>query len=107
MSEKDPPASPPPRRKRRSWGAQLVGLWRVMRANPLTLFGFLLVALIAVTALVVAGLPAVTGVFGHPVSALPYNPDSYYAPGQPPSLSHPFGTDNLGRDMFSRVLAAL
>lgn len=25
-------------------------------------------------------------------------------PMQPPSLDHPFGTDNLGRDVFSRVL---
>ena len=23
---------------------------------------------------------------------------------QPPSLAHPFGTDNLGRDIFSRVI---
>jgi peptide/nickel transport system permease protein len=38
--------------------------------------------------------------FGHP------NQMNFAAVLQPPSLAHPFGTDNLGRDVLSRVLAA-
>jgi peptide/nickel transport system permease protein len=38
---------------------------------------------------------------------LPYNPTTItMATLQPPSLAHLFGTDSLGRDVFSRVLAA-
>lgn len=38
----------------------------------------------------------------------PYDPGAfdYQALLQPPSLAHPFGTDNLGRDILSRVIAA-
>jgi peptide/nickel transport system permease protein len=38
----------------------------------------------------------------------PYNPLNmdYQASLKPPSLAHPFGTDNLGRDMLSRVIWA-
>jgi peptide/nickel transport system permease protein len=38
--------------------------------------------------------------FGHP------NTPDFTALLLPPSWAHPFGTDNLGRDVFSRVLAA-
>jgi peptide/nickel transport system permease protein len=36
----------------------------------------------------------------------PYDPNeqNYMAILVPPSLAHPFGTDNIGRDIFSRVL---
>jgi peptide/nickel transport system permease protein len=38
----------------------------------------------------------------------PYDPNhlDYLALLKPPSLAHPFGTDNLGRDMLSRVIFA-
>lgn len=38
----------------------------------------------------------------------PYDPTATDAPSalRPPSFAHPFGTDALGRDVFSRVLAA-
>ena len=38
----------------------------------------------------------------------PYDPNhlDYLALLKPPSLAHPFGTDNLGRDMLSRVIWA-
>lgn len=38
----------------------------------------------------------------------PYDPNAfdYNALGQAPSLAHPFGTDNFGRDVLSRVIFA-
>jgi peptide/nickel transport system permease protein len=52
------------------------------------------------------GLVAVAGIL-HAHLGLP-NPDAQNLNDtlQPPSWSHPFGTDNVGRDVFSRTLAA-
>jgi peptide/nickel transport system permease protein len=69
-------------------------VWRVRR-NPLTIAGFLLAAaLIAV---------ALAGPF-----VVPYDPVQLDPPSrlQPPSRAHPMGTDNFGRDVLSRVVAA-
>ncbi|WPZ34572.1 ABC transporter permease [Thalassobaculum sp. OXR-137] len=67
----------------------------VLSENPITAFAFALFALIL--------LVAILG----PVLA-PYDPlESNAARAlQPPSADHWFGTDNLGRDVFSRVLVA-
>lgn len=67
--------------------------WRVLRQNPFALVG---------TAVVVVFI--MLAVFGPTIA--PYDP---FAPvpnqrQQPPSLAHPFGTDNLSRDVFSRVI---
>lgn len=61
--------------------------------NKLAVFGLELIALIVVVT-----------VFA-PVIA-PYSPteQNYDAVQEGPSLAHPFGTDDLGRDIFSRVL---
>lgn len=67
----------------------------VVMENPVTMFAFALFALIVVCA-----------VFGP--AFVPYDPlasDTKNAL-QPPSLDHWFGTDNLGRDLFSRVVVA-
>src|SRR5213594_4699346 len=87
----------------------LRGLFRILRANPLTLIGFILVVIISVTAALVVLVPAVTQVvLGHPVLFTPYDPNGLSTEyGQAPSGFHLLGTDNLGRDMFSRILAAL
>lgn len=67
----------------------------VLKSNPVTMLAFAMFAvLIAV------------GILG-PVLA-PYDPLASNAAKalQPPSLAHWFGTDNLGRDVFSRVIVA-
>jgi peptide/nickel transport system permease protein len=88
----------------------MVGVWRVFRANPLTLVGFLLVILLVVTAVIVQVLPTVSfALTHHTYSILPYDPYALNpnAANLPPSPQHWLGTDNIGRDVFSRVLAAL
>ncbi len=106
-----PTASPSESSKPRSAVLReyLRGLYRVLRANPLTLIGFILVVIISVTATLVVVVPLVTQVaLGHRVLFTPYDPNGLSTEyGQAPSGSHLLGTDNLGRDMFSRILAAL
>ena len=67
----------------------------VLRANPVTLFAFGLFLLLIVAAL-----------FGPLI--VPYDPLQSDASKalQPPSAEHWFGTDQLGRDVFSRVIVA-
>lgn len=78
-----------PRGATRSWRRILPGLGR----HPTGVAGGLILLLLIVLA---ALAPMVA----------PYDPNQtvFGARLQPPSLSHPFGTDNLGRDIFSRVI---
>jgi peptide/nickel transport system permease protein len=78
---------------------RLIVFWRVLRANPLSFFGFLLVAVIGLTAVIVLVAPGVI---------VPYGPlQESAARNAAPSAQHLFGTDNLGRDIFSNVMLAL
>lgn len=72
--------------------------WRLMAFNLETKVGSGIVAVFVMTAIVEA-------VLGW--SILPYNPTtpSVFQAYQPPSLAHPFGTSNLGEDVFSRIVA--
>ena len=76
--------APPPR---------LARAGRFLLHNPLTLLGVIIVIAVLVTA-----------IFGTILA--PHNPDipDYTALLAPPSAAHPFGTDELGRDVLSRVL---
>jgi peptide/nickel transport system permease protein len=82
---------------------------RIMRANPLTLVGFILVVAILGAALAVVAVPAVSQLTGHAVSILPYDPNTLNPQNRfaPSSWAHLMGTDDVGRDVLSRVLAAL
>ncbi len=68
---------------------------RALLTHKLALFGLAVLALLVVAA--VAGR-----------ALAPYGPNEVDVVGrlQAPSLSHPFGTDELGRDVLSRVLVA-
>lgn len=64
-----------------------------LRGNPLTLLGAVIVSTLGVVALVG---PVLT----------PYDPAAQQLPNrlQPPSLAHPLGTDQFGRDMLTRII---
>jgi peptide/nickel transport system permease protein len=68
-------------------------VWRIVSANPLSLVGFCIVlglVLVAIFAPVLA----------------PYEPSAQQLDNTlaPPSADHPFGTDNTGRDILSRII---
>ncbi len=79
--------------------SRVVSLFRhsryVLAQNPVTGFAFVLFLLLALTAL-----------FGHQLA--PYDPlaSNTAQALKPPSAQHWFGTDQLGRDVFSRVIVA-
>ena len=67
--------------------------WRRFKKNRLAVIGGIIVLLLFTIA-----------VFAPFVA--PYNPDAINVKHvlEVPSFSHPFGTDDLGRDIFSRVI---
>ena len=67
----------------------------VLRENPVTMLAFVMFGLIILSA-----------IFGP--ALVPYDPLETNAVKvlQPPSWGHWFGTDNVGRDVFSRVIVA-
>ena len=67
----------------------------VIRENPITMIAFLLFAIILFL--------AITGPWLAPFNPLETNLVNALSP---PSTEHWFGTDNLGRDIFSRVIVA-
>jgi peptide/nickel transport system permease protein len=71
-------------------------LWQWSTANPLLSIAILLIAVIVITAIfapLLAPYPADAQGATHPTEAL-----------LAPSWAHPFGTDQLGRDILSRVI---
>jgi len=96
--------SPPPipsgaRATGRRIGSGVLMFWRVLRANPLTLAGFLVVALICITAVIVIVDPHLLTRYGPDQITTAYN--------QGPSWAHPSGTDGNGLDIYSETLYAL
>ncbi len=110
-SEPAPPEAPPAAPTGRGLRAARTGLvtaaasivlfWRILRANVLSLVGFLLVALICITAAIVLVAPHLI---------VPYGPTQITNETknwQPPSWQHPFGTDGNSYDIYSNVMLAL
>ncbi len=74
-----------------------VNLWRDawfrLKRNRLAVFGLAVVIVLALTA-----------IFGPYLTPYDYLSQDLDARNLAPSLAHPFGTDDLGRDVFSRVV---
>ena len=73
--------------------SQPEGFWRRLADNPLALAGAVVVGLLVVVALAAPWLA-------------PYDPDQINVNEilLPPCAAHPFGTDELGRDVLSRMI---
>ena len=77
----------------RTAGRAIIGFLRELLRRPLSLIGTLSFTLFILLA-----------IFGPAIAPYEFDELVRGAQRQPPSLDHPFGTDRLGRDIFSRVL---
>jgi peptide/nickel transport system permease protein len=78
---------------------------RVQRSSPLRAFaGRFLHHRLAMTGGIIIVVLGLAAIFGHLLA--PFDPlkMDFSARFAPPSLAHPFGTDDFGRDIFSRIL---
>lgn len=82
-------------------GASLWGdAWKRLLKNKLAVFGLFVLAVMAV--LVTIGPPIFSWITGYTADYIPK--DGALLKSFPPSLQHPMGTDEAGRDIFARVL---
>ncbi|MGH7323807.1 MAG: ABC transporter permease [Candidatus Rokuibacteriota bacterium] len=88
-----PRAAPALEGRRGTTGRALQGLWRFVRRKPLGAIGGVLVVAMLVMA-----------VFAERIAPFDYDETIRGARMKPPSTVHWLGTDNLGRDMWSRVV---
>jgi peptide/nickel transport system permease protein len=72
---------------------QVRQIWRRLKKNRLSMFGLITLIIIVLAA-----------IFADFIAPYPYDLQNYSVAKQFPSLEHPFGTDNYGRDIFSRVI---
>lgn len=68
-------------------------VWRRLKKNKLALAGLVIIIAVALIALI-----------GPMVASYSYSDQNLKIANQPPSAAHWFGTDNLGRDLLTRVL---
>lgn len=73
--------------------SQLRDIWKRFRSNRLAMAGLIIVVLIVLSA-----------VFANFLSPYDYDKQSFSDRFLMPGAAHPFGTDNYGRDLFTRVL---
>jgi len=99
------PRMTPRRLMQVSWQSS-VNLYRVMRANPLSFIGFILVAITLILSAIVVLDPSLIVPYGAAQDTGAYREFPTILQW-PPSIAHPFGTDQGGRDIYSDVMLAL
>jgi len=67
--------------------------WQRLKRNKLAIFGLIVIVILAFTA-----------IFGPYLTPYDYLSQDLASRNAPPSLAHFFGTDDLGRDVFSRIV---
>ena len=67
--------------------------WQRLKRNKLAIFGLVVIVILAFTA-----------IFGPSLTPYDYLSQDLASRNAPPSLAHFFGTDDLGRDVFSRIV---
>ena len=67
--------------------------WRRFKRDKLALFGLIVIAIISLFA-----------IFGPMLCPYGYEEADFFSVSQPPSAAHWFGTDQLGRDLYVRIL---
>lgn len=81
------------KRKRMVKSTPLYESWKRFKRNPTALMGLIVVVILILI-----------GVFASVIAPYDYQVQDYTAMMQKPSLQHLFGTDNFGRDIFSRCI---
>ena len=84
-----------PEQSHRSRGYLYLSLRRLLRKK------------LSVTCLVIIGIMYGSGIFAPLVAPYGYNDQNLAVAKQGPSLTHPLGTDRLGRDLLTRVMYGL
>ena len=85
--------------------AERLGARRALRQRWRAVAGFLSASWLNVLGAAIVLVVLLVAAFGSSIAPHDPNRIDLLSVLKPPSWSHPFGTDNLGHDMFSRVLA--
>lgn len=101
----------PAKAPRTLWG----DAWRRFRKHPLAMIGALLITFFVIMVIIGPPIYVSVRVSQGEAAGMPIPPNErdfrlmmdrldFLAPMSPPVLDHPFGTDELGRDLFARAL---
>ena len=83
---------------------QVLQISRPSRSYMSLSFRRLLGKKLAIASLAIIILMYTAGLLAPLVTPYGYDDQDYSVANQGPSFSHPFGTDRLGRDMFTRIV---
>ena len=80
-------------KKENKSNSQLMGVWIRLKKNRLAIFGLVILILLILMA-----------IFADILAPYGYDEQNLQNTFQTPNLEHPFGTDEFGRDILSRII---